>query len=48
MVEIDTGPRVVGSSEIEVAAAPALVWTVLTEIEGEHLKAEAKRQDRQA
>jgi hypothetical protein len=32
MVEIDTGARV-GSSEIEVTAAPALVWAVLTEID---------------
>jgi uncharacterized protein YndB with AHSA1/START domain len=33
MVEIDKGARVVGSREIEVAAAPELVWAVLTEIE---------------
>jgi uncharacterized protein YndB with AHSA1/START domain len=33
MVEIDAGARVVGSSEIEVAAVPELVWAVLTEIE---------------
>jgi uncharacterized protein YndB with AHSA1/START domain len=34
MVEIDKGARVVASSEIEVAAAPELVWAVLTEVEG--------------
>ena len=33
MVDIDTEARVVGSSEIEVAAAPEVVWAVLTEIE---------------
>jgi uncharacterized protein YndB with AHSA1/START domain len=33
MVEIDKGARVVGSSEIEVAATPELVWAVLTEVE---------------
>lgn len=33
MVEIDRGARVVGSSEIEVAATPELVWAVLTEIQ---------------
>ena len=33
MVEIDKGARVVASSELEVAAAPELVWAVLTEIE---------------
>ena len=33
MVEIDSGARVAGSSEIEVAAAPEVVWAVLTEIE---------------
>ena len=33
MVDIDREARVLGSSEIEVAAAPEVVWAVLTEIE---------------